>query len=167
MTELLRFDPARGAYGIRLATVEEAPVLAHHRASMFRDMKEVDDQGASVIENASIDHLAALMEAREYFAFLAEHEGQVVGGGGLWLRPLLPRPGTLLGAMEAYVLNVYTEPDHRRRGVARAVMQAIIGWSRDRGVARVTLHASIEGRSLYEDLGFEPTNEMRIDFDRS
>ncbi len=121
---------------------------------MFKDMKEVDDQGGSIIANASEDHLAALIEAREYFGFLAEHEGQVVGGGGVWLRPLLPRPGRLQGAMEAYVLNVYTEPEHRRNGVARAIMEAIIEWSRDQRVARITLHASEDGRPLYENLGF-------------
>jgi GNAT superfamily N-acetyltransferase len=156
------FEGPRGTYSLRLATAEEASILARHRAAMFRDMKEVDEQGATIIENASEDHLAALIEAREYFGFLAEHEGVVIGGGGVWLRPLLPRPGTLQGAMEAYVLNVYTEPEHRRSGVARAIMEAIIDWSRERRVARVTLHASKEGRSLYEALGFEPTNEMRI-----
>jgi GNAT superfamily N-acetyltransferase len=167
MRVLRRIDGPRGAYVIRLAAPDEAPVLARHRASMFLDMKEVDERGASVIENASIDHLQALVEAREYFGFLADHQGEVIGGGGVWLRPLLPRPGTLRGSLEAYVLNVYTEPDHRRSGVARAIMQAIIEWSREQGVARVSLHASVEGRPLYRDLGFEPTNEMRINFDRS
>lgn len=157
-----KFDGPRGTYTLRLAAAEEASILARHRAAMFRDMQEVDEQGAAIIENASEDHLAALIEAREYFGFLAEHEGVVIGGGGVWLRPLLPRPGTPQGAMEAYVLNVYTEPEHRRSGVARAIMEAIIDWSRERRVARVTLHASKEGRSLYEALGFEPTNEMRI-----
>lgn len=157
-----KFDGPRGTYTLRLATADEASVLARHRASMFRDMNEVDEQGATIIENASLDHLAALIEAREYFGFLAEHEGVVVGGGGVWLRPLLPRPGTLQGGMEAYVLNVYTEPEHRRSGVARAIMEAIIDWSRGQRVARVTLHASKEGRPLYEALGFEATNEMRI-----
>lgn len=129
---------------------------------MFLDMKEVDDQAASIIENASLDHLAALIEAREYFGFLAEYQGDVVGGGGVWLRPLLPRPGTLQGAMEAFVLNVYTEPEHRRCGVARAILEAIIEWSREHGVARIALHASKDGRSLYDRLGFEISNEMRI-----
>lgn len=164
---LRSFEGPRGLYTLRLASADEAAILAHHRAAMFRDMKEVDDQGAAIIENASEDHLAALIEAREYFGFLAEHEGTVVGGGGVWLRPLLPRPGTLQGSFEAYVLNVYTEPEHRRGGVARAIMSAIIEWSRERRVARITLHASREGRPLYEDLGFEPTNEMRIVLDRS
>lgn len=164
---LRSFEGPRGLYTLRLASADEAAILAHHRAAMFRDMNEVDDQGAAIIANASEDHLAALIEAREYFGFLAEHEGVVVGGGGVWLRPLLPRPGTLQGSLEAYVLNVYTEPEHRRSGVARAIMSAIIDWSREQRVARVTLHASREGRPLYEDLGFEPTNEMRIVLDRS
>lgn len=145
-----------------MATVEDAPAIAHHRAAMFRDMKEVDDTGASVIENASIDHLASLIQAREYFGFLAEFEGEVVGGGGVWLRQVLPRPGLLQGSIEAYVLNVYTEPEHRRGGVARAIMETIIDWSRGQRFARIALHASREGRPLYEDLGFELSNEYRL-----
>jgi GNAT superfamily N-acetyltransferase len=153
---------SRGTYTLRLAEAAEADVLARHRASMFLDMGEADDRAASIIENSSLDHLAALIEAREYFGFLAEHDGEVVGGGGVWLRPVLPRPGALQGALEAYVLNVYTEPEHRRRGVARAIMEAILDWSREQQVTRVVLHASKDGRSLYESLGFEPSNEMRI-----
>jgi GNAT superfamily N-acetyltransferase len=129
---------------------------------MFRDMGEVDDQAASIIEKASEDHLRTLIEAREYFGFFAEHKGAVIGGGGAWLRPMLPRPGALEGAREAYVLNVYVEPEHRRNGVARAIMQAILDWSREQRLARVVLHASQEGRSLYASLGFEESNEMRI-----
>lgn len=158
----MTFEGPKGQYQLRLASAEDAPILAAHRGAMFRDMKEVDEQGASIIENASIDHLAALLEAREYFGFLVEHLGAVVGGGGVWLRPLLPRPGTLQGAVEGYVLNVYVDPDHRRGGVARAVMRAIEEWCRERGVARVVLHASVMGRALYEELGFVDSNEMRM-----
>jgi GNAT superfamily N-acetyltransferase len=127
-------------------------------------MKEVDDFGASVIENASEDHLRSLVEAREYVGFLAsfDKESEIVAGGGVWLRPVLPRPGSLRGAMEGYVLNVYTEPEHRRGGVARGIMNAILDWSRGQRLARVVLHASKEGLPLYEDLGFELTNEYRL-----
>jgi GNAT superfamily N-acetyltransferase len=162
VTTLGTFEGEDGTYTLRLADVDEAEVLARHRASMFRDMGEVDQAAASIIENASVDHLAALIEAREYFGFLAEHEGEVVAGGGVWLRPVLPRPGSLQGALEAYVLNVYVDPSHRRKGVARAIMEAILDWSRQRRLARVVLHASKEGLPLYESLGFESSNEMRM-----
>jgi GNAT superfamily N-acetyltransferase len=62
----------------------------------------------------------------------------------------------------AYIANVYTSSDYRRNGIARRIMQAIVDWCRAEGFKRVALHASPFGRPLYESLGFEPTNEMRL-----
>lgn len=64
----------------------------------------------------------------------------------------------------AVILNVYTEPEFRRRGVARQVMTAILEWTKAYGLRAANLHAGDEGRSLYEKLGFEATNEMRLKF---
>jgi GNAT superfamily N-acetyltransferase len=44
--------------------------------------------------------------------------------------------------------------------LARALMAAILEWCRAQGIAKVTLHASDEGRPLYQSLGFTATNEM-------
>jgi hypothetical protein len=41
-----------------------------------------------------------------------------------------------------------------------------LAWVKERGLRAVNLHASDEGRHLYEKLGFEATNEMRLRFDR-
>ncbi len=62
------------------------------------------------------------------------------------------------------ILNVYTEPEFRRRGLARRLTQAAMDWGKANGVDCVILHGSGDGRALYEPLGFEPTNEMRIQF---
>jgi GNAT superfamily N-acetyltransferase len=60
-------------------------------------------------------------------------------------------------------LNVYTEPAHRRRGLARRLMHEMLGWCRARRVARVVLHASDDGAALYASLGFlRKTNEMSL-----
>ena len=64
----------------------------------------------------------------------------------------------------AVILNVYTEPEFRKRGIARQVMLTILAWVKERGFRAVNLHASAEGRHLYEKLGFEATNEMRLKF---
>ena len=61
-----------------------------------------------------------------------------------------------------YVHSVYTVPDYRRQGLARRILQAMIDYCRDNGWPRISLHASDMGRGLYEDLGFQPTNEMRL-----
>ena len=59
------------------------------------------------------------------------------------------------------MLNVFTERAWRRRGLAKLLMEHVIAGARTAGVTTLVLHASAEGRPLYEALGFSPTNEMR------
>jgi ribosomal protein S18 acetylase RimI-like enzyme len=70
----------------------------------------------------------------------------------------LPSPHNPSG-MSGYILNVATDPAHRRQGHARAVVTATLDWMRDRGIERVDVHASEQAEALYRDLGFhEPRN---------
>jgi GNAT superfamily N-acetyltransferase len=68
------------------------------------------------------------------------------------------RPGSRRGN----ILNVYTHPDYRQQGMARALMETALGWCRANRIGCVILHASADGRPLYEALGFQATNEMRL-----
>ena len=147
---------------LRRATPADAAVIGHHRARMFADMGELDGVSVADLEAASVADVRGLLERGEYFGWLAEvDEGVVAGAGAMWRR-LLPRGRELGVRREAYVLNVYTEPAYRGRGIARMVMEAVIDWARSEGAVRITLHASDEGRRVYEPLGFTPTNEMRL-----
>jgi ribosomal protein S18 acetylase RimI-like enzyme len=60
------------------------------------------------------------------------------------------------------ILNVYTAPEFRRRGLAHRLMDAVLDWCKNNKIDFVILHAGDEGRRLYESLGFQPGNEMRI-----
>src|SRR6266550_1058805 len=100
-------------------------------------------------------------------AELDAESGEIVGGAGLQLRELLPRPNPggerLVRGPQGLVVNVYTERAWRRRGVADALMRELLRWCSGNGVESIVLHASGEGRPLYQKLGFTPTNEMRYD----
>ncbi len=63
-----------------------------------------------------------------------------------------------------YVFSVATDPDARRRGYARACMEALLDWFRERGAAHVDLNASAEAEPLYAGLGFvrKPDPSMRL-----
>jgi GNAT superfamily N-acetyltransferase len=54
------------------------------------------------------------------------------------------------------VYNVYTEPAHRGRGLARRIMETIHSWCRAQGLKTVALNASEFGRPLYESMGYQP-----------
>ena len=149
-------------YEIRLATAADAVVIAHHRVAMFRDMGILEGADAAALAAGARGQLAAALTTGMYTGWLVEHTDRVVAGGGVVVRPLLPRPGFPIGGEEAYILNVYTELEHRRRGLARQLLTTMLAWCEKRGSALVSLHASDEGRALYESLGFASTNEMRL-----
>ncbi|MFH8441353.1 GNAT family N-acetyltransferase [Streptomyces sp. NPDC018026] len=57
---------------------------------------------------------------------------------------------------DGYVFSVATDPDARRRGYARACMEALLEWFRERGARRVRLTASAQAEPLYASMGFRP-----------
>ena len=69
--------------------------------------------------------------------------------------PMHPETG-----LRGYVLNVYVEPRARRRGLARLLMQLADDEFARRGVTYAILHATEQGRPLYERLGWAGTTEM-------
>jgi ribosomal protein S18 acetylase RimI-like enzyme len=156
-------------FQVRQATVVDIPLLAGHRAAMFRDMDRLASDWEAELARATADYFRDALPRGEYLAWVAESTlpRQSIGGAGVQLRPILPRPlpsgdGIELGP-EAIVLNVYVEPAWRRRGVGEALMQSILTALAERKVRRIVLHASDEGRRLYERLGFVATNEMRLE----
>jgi ribosomal protein S18 acetylase RimI-like enzyme len=160
---------ARGM--VRRADTSHVPVIARHRVAMFRDMGKLAPDGEDALFHATRAYLGDALPRGEYLAWIAEAGGEVVGGAGVQLRAILPRPregqdGLELGP-EAIVLNVYVEPAWRRRGIADALMQALLDDLAARGLRRIVLHASDAGRRLYERLGFVVTNEMRFAETRS
>jgi GNAT superfamily N-acetyltransferase len=151
------------AYRLRPATVADAPVLAAQRRAMFEALGSLEAGAGAGLEAATVRYLQRALPGGEFRAWVVEFDGAPVGGGGVQLRPLVPRPGHLDGQPEGLILSVWTDPAHRRRGLATRIVGAILDWCRGQGVTRVTLHASEEGRGIYERLGFRQTNEMRLD----
>jgi GNAT superfamily N-acetyltransferase len=154
-------------YAIRRATVADAATIARHRVAMYCDMGKVPTEAlVATLLQASTAALAAALGDGSYVGWLAaDARHRVVAGAGVHIKPQLPRisvDGTrVVVAPLALVVNVYTEPRLRRQGIARLLMAEVMQWSVARGFDGVVLHASDDGRPLYESLGFVPTNEMR------
>jgi len=165
---------AQPTFQVREATVVDIPLLAGHRGAMFRDMGRVASDGEAALVRATVEHLRDALPRGEYLGWVAQSTAsppEPIGGAGVQLRPILPRPGSAGGGVElgpeAIVLNVYVEPAWRRRGVGEALMRSVLTALAERKVRRIVLHASDDGRRLYERLGFVPTNEMRLETRRT
>ena len=129
---------------------------------MFRDMGSIPEQDYELLRQACADWIDKALANGGYAGWLVEHGHAVVAGGGILLREMGPGPGCYRVSRWAHIVNVYTEPAHRRRGLARLVMQSMLDWCAHHAFDLVTLAASDEGRPLYESLGFVPTHDMRL-----
>lgn len=148
------------SYLIREATLADIPAILRHRQAMFVEMGQRGDD--EEVNERFAFWLRQAMIRQEYFGWLIETvTGEIVAGGGL---DLLPRPPSPLDLNEqwAFVYNVYTEPPHRRRGLARQLMSTIHQWCRDRGLKTVGLNASELARPLYESLGYRRPDTLMI-----
>ncbi len=147
---------------IREATIADLDTIMHHRWSMFRDMGYRDPAALHAMRSTSAPFFAQRLSEGAYHAwFVEENSGQVVAGGGVLIfeyhsSPLDPLP------RRPMIVNMYTDPAYRRIGIAQKLLEIMIQWCRREGFGSVMLHASDQGRPLYERLGFLPTNEMRL-----
>jgi len=148
-------------YAIRRASADDIETLVAHRRAMFVDMGYRDDAALDAIAAKCRPWLLTRMDRGEYMAWLAVAPDQsIAAGAGLWL---MDWPPHLIGSgPRGNLVNVYTAREFRRQGLARELVHAAMHWCRSNMVDVVVLHASPEGRPLYEALGFAATNEMRI-----
>jgi GNAT superfamily N-acetyltransferase len=159
-------------FQIRLATVADLELISWHRGRMFQDMGELPPDLFESFRAQSRGALQRMFERGQYVGWLASPEnepGQIVAGAGVQLREVPPHPQTnskgkidIVSGRQAIIQNVFTEPKWRRRGLAALLIERIIGWTREQGIDSLVLHASDEGRALYERLGFIATTEMRF-----
>jgi GNAT superfamily N-acetyltransferase len=149
-------------YTVRLAVPEEAPIIAQQRRATFEDMGDTWYLEIPGVDISFAEWLRPRLENGEYIGWFAldEHDS-IIGGAGARIferSPLSPDSAT----RRAYINNVYVEPSHRRRGVARLLTTTILDWCRGEHIHHVTLYPSDKSRSLYESFGFENTSEMRL-----
>ena len=142
-------------YRVRAATPADVDALVHHRIGMFSDMGVAIDEAA--LTRAFRPWVDDALRTGTYRGWVVEDgesgRASIIAGGGITVLPWPPGPRYLSDRL-AFVYNLYTEPPHRRRGVARLIMNAIHEWCRANGIKSIALNASEEGRPLYEAMGY-------------
>ena len=148
---------------IRTATPADLAIVLRHRRAMFEEMGYTDRAALDRMQQNSERFFAVGLEDGTYRGWFAETaEGRVIAGGGVGLVPWPPHPRDDARPFRPMIFNVYTEPEYRRRGIARRLMDVMIEWCSREGYHVVDLHSSDQGRPLYLSMGFTPTSELRL-----
>jgi ribosomal protein S18 acetylase RimI-like enzyme len=145
---------------VRRAKPDDADALVRLRALMLASMGvEVGGPDAPWREVARQWFAEQLASPDTFAAYVVDDPavGVVAGAAG---NVVSHPPGPWdLGTQRGHLYNVSTEPDFRRRGLARACVVALLDWFRDEiAVRQIELHATNDGIELYRALGFVEAN---------
>ena len=131
-------------FHLRQATVDDAEIIGYHRARMFHDMGQIPEHLYESFQRRSQERVRELLVSGEYVGWLvspASTPDKIVAGAGVQLRTVLPHPATdkaFAEGSQALIINVFTEPEWRRQGLAERLLKEIINWSREQRIDRGT-----------------------------
>jgi ribosomal protein S18 acetylase RimI-like enzyme len=146
----------------RPVRLDDLELICRHREEMFRASNAPGR--SDEILRAMTASFRVWIEPRlrdgSYFGYIAEQDGAAVAGIGLMIIDWPPHPSHPNEDKRGYVLNVFVEPTHRRRGLAKMLMGLGEAEIARRGASFAILHATRMGRLLYEQTGWTQTAEM-------
>jgi GNAT superfamily N-acetyltransferase len=143
----------------RRATPEDAPIITAQRHQMFAANDLATEAAYNVMDLAFEPWVRERLADGRYVGFLLEEDTKILAGCGIFFGDFPPHyfdPNPI----RAYLLNFYTAPEARGRGLATQLLQHAVEECRQANVQVITLHASKFGKPIYERFGFTQNNEM-------
>ncbi|CAM3725259.1 GNAT family N-acetyltransferase [Alicyclobacillus pomorum] len=144
-------------------SIEDIDKIVSLRLELLKELGELKSlQEEHLIETSTREYLQKALSNNEFISYMAESKGEAVSISGMVLFKRPPYLENLRG-IEAYILNMYTVPDYRGKGLARRLLESCIDECKKIGVKRIWLHASEDGKHLYKKMGFTTKdNEMEL-----
>lgn len=152
-------------YHIRQAAVSDLETLVSLRMALLREsgLAAHDEHGLALAQ-ATREYFERAIPTGQFRVWIAEAGGQIVASSGLVFCERPPLVDNLSG-IEAYVMNMYTLPEWRGRGIATALIAEMVRFAQQIGARRVFLHATPVGEPIYQKIGFvSQSNEMLLKF---
>lgn len=145
------------------AMLENIEELVRTRILVLRAANKLsDDVDMSLVEKETCAYYKRALETGEHIAYLVYDNGTFIGAGGVSFYQVMPTYHNPSGK-KAYIMNMYTAPEYRRRGIAFHTLDLLVKAAKEQGVSQIALEATDMGRPLYEKYGFvKMEDEMEI-----
>lgn len=142
---------------IRSATKEDTGMMALYRYLMFAEMDPDSDLSgakAEILRGTEAFYHAHETDP-ELYSVVAVTDGKVIGCGSIQFQERPPSVRAINNIL-GYIFTIYVEQEHRRKGIARRIMEALHEKATQRGAGLLALNASQYGKPLYQQMGYEP-----------
>ncbi len=144
---------------LRRATPADAATITAQRHQMFADNELATEAAYNTMDRNFEPWVRERLSDGRYVGLFLEDEVNLLAACGIFFGDFPPHfldPNPI----RAYLLNFYTAPEARGRGLATQLLQHAVDECHHRNVRVITLHASKFGKPIYEKFGFTQNNEM-------
>ena len=150
-------------FDYKRAMLEDIEELVRTRILVLRAANKLsDDVDMSLVEQETCAYYKRALETGEHIAYLVYDNGTFIGAGGVSFYQVMPTYHNPSGK-KAYIMNMYTAPEYRRRGIAFHTLDLLVKAAKEQGVSQIALEATDMGRPLYEKYGFvKMEDEMEL-----
>ncbi|MCI8950653.1 MAG: GNAT family N-acetyltransferase [Lachnospiraceae bacterium] len=136
------------------ANLEDLDLLVKTRIEVLRAANLLcDDTEMPLVEQQSREYYEEYLQKEEHIAYLVFDGEGLAGSGGVSFFRVMPTYHNPTG-WKAYIMNMYTVPSYRRKGIAYHTLKLLIEEAKNKGVTHISLEATEMGRPLYERYGF-------------
>ncbi len=145
------------------STIEDIDELVRTRIIVLRAANQLsDDVDMLNVERESYEYYKRALVSGEHIAYLVYDEDTFVGAGGVSFYQVMPTYHNSSGR-KAYIMNMYTVPEYRRKGIAYHTLDLLVKEAQGQGILQISLEATEAGRPLYEKYGFvKMEDEMEL-----
>lgn len=141
------------------ASLDDIELLVKSRIIVLRDANHLDDSAdMSEIKAQSYDYYRQAIPNGECINYLVFDDDKLIGCGGVSFFRVMPTCHNPTGK-KAYLMNIYTAPEYRRKGIAYKTLDLIVKATKEKGINHINLEATAMGRSMYEKYGFTKMND--------
>lgn len=149
------------------ATIEDIHVLTETRIEVLKAANQLSgDVDMHEVKEQSYHYYQKALQEGTHIAYLVFDGNRFVAAGGVSFYQVMPTYHNPSGN-KAYIMNMYTHPEYRRKGIAYQTLDRLVHDIRERGITAISLEATDMGYSLYEKYGFIKMNhEMELPVNR-
>ncbi|MEM8827802.1 MAG: GNAT family N-acetyltransferase [Cyanobacteria bacterium P01_G01_bin.19] len=143
------------------ASSDEYGIVAEHFYQLWLDNQITPDLIREDWRPITLEFMARAHQGLSFRVFLGRIDSTIVGSVSCQIfAGLYPSPFKPSFRQYGYIWNVYVEPAYRRQGVGSKLTREAVNYLRSLNCTHAILHASPQGKPVYEKFGFIPKNEM-------
>ena len=145
----------------RLAALNDVPALVELRKKQLVDEGLPSGLPKMDIDTELTDYFSSAISDGTFISWVMDKDGEIVATSGVCFYVLPPNYANPSGGT-AYITNMYTKPEYRRKGIAAELLDMVIDEAKSRGYKVMRLHTSEYGKSIYKKAGFTDSDGYMV-----